>query len=81
MVYDYINKINNVKILSDIISENIITILILLNLGITIPLAIKLNIYIDEAHSLITTSKTISFSIDRALNFEVQAPLYFIILN
>lgn len=55
--------------------------LILLNLCITLPLALKLNIWVDEAYSLHTTGKDIEYAIQQSLHFELQPPLYFILLT
>lgn len=61
---------------------NFIVLLIIgLNLCITLPLAASLNIWIDEAFSLNTTSKDLGYAISHAINFEGQPPLYFAILN
>jgi hypothetical protein len=43
-------------------------------------LAVTLNIWIDEAYSLRTTSSTLSHTIASAIGFEQNAPLYFAIL-
>ncbi len=55
--------------------------LIFLNLCITIPLCATLNVIIDEAYSLDTTGKDIGYALHQALNYELQPPLYFILLN
>ena len=55
--------------------------IILLHLLITIPLAYLLNTWYDEASTLITSSKTISFAMHRSIKFELQPPFYYILLN
>lgn len=55
--------------------------LILLHLGIAIALAYLLNIWIDEAFTLHTTGKDLAYAFHQALRFELQPPLYFILLN
>lgn len=54
--------------------------IILLNLALTLALSYKLNIWVDEAFSLHTTEKGLGYALDQALNFELQAPLYFALL-
>ncbi len=54
---------------------------ILLNLCITVPLAAKLNIWIDEAYSLNTTGGGFFETIRAAIAFENQPPLYFLLLH
>lgn len=58
-----------------------LAVIILLNLAITIFLGLKLNVWIDEAYSLHTTSGDIGYAFSQAIKFESQAPLYFIILK
>lgn len=83
-IFDNINFIEN-KINSWIHFPekfNFIVFLIIgLNLCITVPLAASLNIWIDEAFSLNTTSKGLGYAISHSINFEGQPPLYFAILN
>jgi hypothetical protein len=55
--------------------------LVLANLGITLSLALILNIWEDDASSLNTSGKDVFFAIQSALRFEVQPPLYFVLLN
>ncbi len=52
-----------------------------LNLAITVPLAAILNIWNDEVYSLNTTGKSLQYAISQAINFELQPPLYFALLN
>lgn len=59
----------------------LIYILILLQLSITIPLALKLNIWLDEAYTLNTTSHGIAYALQQALHFELQPPLYFVLMS
>ena len=63
------------------ISKNIVLLLIFLNLAITIPFAINLNVDVDEAYSLVSSSQGPGYALKRALNVEIQAPLYFILLS
>ena len=58
-----------------------ILIVILLHLLITIPLAILLNTWYDEACSLSTTSGSISYTIQRSIEFEWQPPVYYVLLD
>jgi len=59
----------------------LLPILIFLNFSITLSLAANLNIWTDEAYSLNTTGKDIGYALHQALYFELQPPLYFILLN
>ena len=59
----------------------LIHLIVCLNLAITVPLAAILNIWTDEAYTLNTTGKNLSYALVQAINFESQAPLYFILLN
>ncbi len=54
---------------------------ILVNMLICIPLAAKLNIWIDEAYTLDTTSRGVQYAIQQAIGFEEQAPFYFLLLS
>ena len=58
-----------------------IPILILLHVAVTLFLAYKLNIWVDEAFSLHTTERGVGYAFQQALHFELQAPLYFILLS
>lgn len=49
-------------------------------LGLTLPLAWKLNLWIDEASTLQTTSRGLRTTVGMALSYELQAPLYFALL-
>jgi uncharacterized membrane protein len=54
---------------------------VLLHLSITLTLAALLNIWQDEAGTLYITGKDIFYALDRALGYELQPPLYFVLLN
>jgi Dolichyl-phosphate-mannose-protein mannosyltransferase len=62
-------------------SRSALILLILLHLGITITLSLLLNIWIDEAFTFHTTGKDLAYAFNQALRFELQPPLYFILLN
>ena len=65
-----------------IVKQNYLIHLILcLYLAITIPLAAILNVWSDEVYSLNTTKNNIQYAINQAINFELQPPLYFALLN
>jgi hypothetical protein len=55
--------------------------ILLAHLALTIPLAALLNIWIDEAYSLHTTGQGVRYAMDQAALFEVQPPLYFVLLT
>jgi uncharacterized membrane protein len=55
--------------------------IILFHLAIAIPLAAFLNIYIDEAYSLNTSGQDLRYALQQAINFELQPPAYFVLLN
>jgi hypothetical protein len=50
-------------------------------IGITLFLAQVLNIWIDEAYTLETTSRTLGEAIQRSVSYEIQPPLYFALLT
>jgi MFS family permease len=54
---------------------------ILINLSITVPLAAALNIWIDEAYTMNTISGSLLNTLHKALTFEMQPPLYFLLMN
>lgn len=58
-----------------------VPLIILLHLALTLTLSYKLNIWVDEAFSLHTTGRSIASTLRQALNFELQAPLYFVLLS
>jgi hypothetical protein len=70
-----------VKRLIDFHKTRVVPFLILLNLAITIPLAYKLNIWGDEAYTLHTTGGPLSYAFEQAIHFELQAPLYYLLLS
>lgn len=51
-----------------------------LHLFIAIYLSVVLNIGVDDAYSLDTTSKDFAYTLHQAIHFEIQAPLYFVFL-
>ena len=55
--------------------------LLLINLAVTVFLSSYLNIWLDEAYSLNTTSKDLFYAIHQSLYFEFQPPLYFAVLT
>ena len=59
----------------------LVHVLIALHLALTLFLAYKLNIWVDEAFSLRTTERGFGYALHQALNFELQAPLYFVLLG
>ena len=61
--------------------NHLIHFLVGLHLCITLPLAAILNIWTDEAYSLDTAGKNLQYAINQAINFELQPPLYFVLLN
>jgi hypothetical protein len=48
---------------------------------ITVPLDYLLDIWTDEAFTLDTTGKSLGYALHQSINFEIQAPLYFLLLN
>lgn len=61
-------------------SGRIIALIIAAHLLLTIPLGACLNIWLDEAYTLDTTGKSLEYALHQSLYFELQAPLYFILL-
>ncbi len=59
----------------------LVPVLVLLNLAVTLPLASYLNIWGDEAYTLHTTGDGLGRALSQALHFELQAPLYFLLLS
>lgn len=51
------------------------------NLAITVPLALMLNVWQDEAYTLHTTGSGLRFAFAQAVGFEQNAPLYFVVLT
>jgi uncharacterized membrane protein len=52
-----------------------------LYLAIALPLAVRLDIWIDEAYTLETTGRGLRHALHQALFFEGQPPLYFLLLS
>ncbi len=63
------------------LERNRLLIIGVLYFGLTIPLAIILNIRQDEAYTLDTTSRGLVYAFNQALHFELQAPLYFVLVS
>lgn len=61
--------------------NNVCAIVVILNLLITVPLAIYLNLWLDELYSLTTSRLDLGSTIHQSIFFELQPPLYFILLN
>jgi uncharacterized membrane protein len=59
----------------------LISLIAILHLFITVPLAKILNIWLDEAYTLHTTGHGVSYALRQSLNFEFQPPLYFVTLS
>ena len=55
--------------------------LIAVHLAVTVTLAARLNVWVDEAFSLRTTGGTLGHAVRQAVEFELQPPLYFALLN
>ena len=68
------------KIIASIRNNRQLILIILINLAVTIYIGLQLNVWIDEAYSLHTTSGSFSYMISQSLNFENQPPVYFILL-
>lgn len=54
---------------------------VVVHLAVVVPLAATLNIWIDEAYTLETTGGGFMHAVQRSLGFELQPPLYFVILT
>ncbi|MGQ0537985.1 MAG: hypothetical protein ACT4R6_03485, partial [Gemmatimonadaceae bacterium] len=54
---------------------------LILHLAIAVPLAALLPIWTDEAATMHTTNFGLRYALDRASNYEFQAPLYFLVLS
>lgn len=54
-----------------------VLVLLLLSLIAALVLSLKLNVWIDECFTLLTTDKGLSYAIKRAISFESQPPLYY----
>lgn len=55
--------------------------LMLASLALSTTLAYLLNIRFDEAFTLNTTSQGVVYAFQQAINFEQQAPLYFVVMS
>lgn len=62
-------------------SLSAIHLLIILHLGVTLYLANSLNLWLDEAYTLDTTGKGLWHAFYQATYFELQPPLYFVLLS
>lgn len=58
-----------------------VNLLILLNLAITVPLAKILSLGLDETFTLDTTAHGVRYALRQSIYFELQAPLYFLIMS
>ncbi|HEY1654295.1 MAG TPA: hypothetical protein VGF86_04190 [Candidatus Tumulicola sp.] len=54
--------------------------IVLANLALVVPLAWILNVWQDEAYSLLTTTGSLAHTVHQAIFFEQNAPLYFVVL-
>ncbi len=61
--------------------DPVVLLLVLLHLAVTLPLALILNVWIDEAYSLHTTAGSLGDTFLKAIGFEQQAPAYFLLLD
>jgi hypothetical protein len=52
-----------------------------INLAITLPLAYLLNVWQDEAYTLNTTGRDLSYALHQAIFFEQNAPFYFLLMT
>ena len=67
--------------LGDSRSKIIVLVIMALFLSFTVPLAATLNLWVDEAYSLETTNGGLHHAFERALDFEMQPPMYFLLLT
>lgn len=58
-----------------------VPLVVLGHLALVVPLAALLNIWADEAYTLQTTSHDVVYTLHQAISFEVQPPLYFVVLT
>jgi len=63
------------------VANYIIATIVILNFGVSLLLSLILNVWIDEAFTLNDTGGSLTFAVKQALNFELQPPLYFVLLN
>jgi hypothetical protein len=54
---------------------------LLVNLSIAVPLAFYLNLRSDEGYTMESSSQDISYAVDQAIHFELQAPFYFGVIS
>ncbi len=54
---------------------------LILNLAITLFLSFRLNLWLDEAYTLHTTGQGFWHALKQAIYFELQPPLYFVLLS
>lgn len=54
---------------------------LLAHLSLTVPLCFGLNLWLDEAYTLDTTANGPGRALSQAIRFELQAPLYFVLLS
>jgi hypothetical protein len=74
--------IKKIQILEKVIGNNLpLLIFSLAYYGIIILMAGYINVWEDEIYSLNTTSGNLSHALNQSLNFEVQPPVYFLILT
>ena len=59
----------------------VMALLILFHICIAIFLAKNLNVWIDEVYSLYTTGEGVRYAIKQSISFELQPPLYFVLLS
>lgn len=52
-----------------------------LNLAITLPLAVILNVWQDDAYTLHSTSTGLAYAFHESITFEQNAPLYFVLIT
>ena len=62
-------------------TTGLVAVAVALHLAITIPLAATLGLWIDEVYSLATTGGSLQQTLHAALYFELQPPLYFLMLS
>ena len=58
-----------------------LAVVVLLHLALVVPLAAVLNVWIDEAYTLRATGDGLAHAVRQALGFELQPPLYYVILT
>ncbi|MBP6733082.1 MAG: glycosyltransferase family 39 protein [Chromatiaceae bacterium] len=58
-----------------------LAVVVLLHLALVVPLAAVLNVWIDEAYTLRATGDGLAHAVRQALGFELQPPLYYVVLT